>query len=663
MQQTKPQKPTALTPSDPLGARFCRYFNHPWKHIYAPVPEPGAKPQWLASKYCLSPRTLWQRYLDPDTLIGLRFGDETRYCLLDIDKGSPNHPANNFSGFKDFLNALEEIGLTRPLVLKSSSSGGLHVHYFFDRPLPTFALACAIKFALQDAGFRLQSGCLESFPNTKAWGSHYNACRLPLQVGSWLLDDDLQPLTDDLTHFLDAADVAAANQDLTTLQACCTVASERYEPRRISGTSIDHEEWKREWEKEIALGWTAPGQTNELLQKMVAYGKVWLELSGEDLIDYVVNTAINATGYQEFCGHQHEIRRRAQEWVTSTEKNNFYSPYRSYPKRSGTYKETFGYDATNNVVPLKSRVNSQRSAEAQDRVRQAFAHLKVLGTLPSSVAARAKALIATAKEILGIGVSRVTLWKYLKLWHPKHYKDAAVLQEQPAPCNDCSEIPTPPFCSAETDVETKSPEPAPCNDCSENSYTPPLMKVIPELSGMAPPQRVPCPALDLKRGEFEGGNEPVAAVEPEEAAEPAINTADLRRITALRLQAAKHAQQSVRSQSFELGRLIRGTERENAEQIAKFRFYWESAESVLMAEATEWAISNPTALPEALPPAAASPKNAESLPVVGDRVWWDDCPGHCSWMNPFTITAIDGGMAWLDFYSGLVPISKLRRGK
>lgn len=280
MQQTKTKQPTALTPADPLGARFCQYFNHPWKHIYAPVPEPGQKPQWLASKYCLSPRNLWQRYLDPDNLIGLRFGAETRYCLLDIDKGSPNHPANNESAFKDVLNALEEIGLVRPLVFTSSSSGGLHVYYFFEEALPTFALACAVKFALEDADQRLQSGHLESFPNTKAWRANYNACRLPLQIGSCLLDDDLQPLTSDLAHFLDAADVAAASQDSYTLQASCTKAKKRYDPRRMSDKlKGDVAEWERDWAKTIAEGWTAPGQTNELLKVMVAYGTVFKHLS------------------------------------------------------------------------------------------------------------------------------------------------------------------------------------------------------------------------------------------------------------------------------------------------------------------------------------------------------------------------------------------------
>ncbi len=47
----------------------------------------------------------------------------------------------------------------------------------------------------------------------------------------------------------------------------------------------------------------------------------------------------------------------------------------------------------------------------------------------------------------------------------------------------------------------------------------------------------------------------------------------------------------------------------------------------------------------------------------GDLVRWDDCPGHCADFNPFTITRIEDGAAWLDLYSKPVPLSKLRRCK
>jgi hypothetical protein len=48
--------------------------------------------------------------------------------------------------------------------------------------------------------------------------------------------------------------------------------------------------------------------------------------------------------------------------------------------------------------------------------------------------------------------------------------------------------------------------------------------------------------------------------------------------------------------------------------------------------------------------------------AAGDRVFWDSCPGHCSWMNPWTVRAIiDGQFACLDWYEKPVPLEQLRR--
>lgn len=422
MTQTKTQPQlAALSPADPLGARFCQYFNNPWKHIYKPLAAVGEKTQWKTANYFLNPRTLWERYLDPDTVIGLRFGSSTRYCLLDVDRGSCYHPASNYAAFKSVLAALEEIGLCRKRILLSSDSGGLHIYFFFDEPLPTFGLACALWFALDDAGLRVRNGQLETFPNMKAYGSLYNGCRLPLQAGSYLVNDELEILTNDLNQFLDAADTDAAHQDLSKLKEAIAAASIRRKRKQTNKLSEDDEVWKANWEQIIAQGWTGAGQTNELLKIMVAYGTVFQGLKGKELVDYVEAIAIVAPGYLTYCSHQHEIRQRATHWVSSTEHNEFYSEYCSYPNRRGTYKQTFGAESANNVIRFKSNLNEQRSNEAYYRVRQAVAHLKELCKLPKAIGARAKAIIDTAKNLFGKGVSMLTLRKssYLSLWHPR----------------------------------------------------------------------------------------------------------------------------------------------------------------------------------------------------------------------------------------------------
>jgi hypothetical protein len=56
------------------------------------------------------------------------------------------------------------------------------------------------------------------------------------------------------------------------------------------------------------------------------------------------------------------------------------------------------------------------------------------------------------------------------------------------------------------------------------------------------------------------------------------------------------------------------------------------------------------------------PQNAEAPEFfkVGDRVFWDHCPGYCASLNPFTITAIEGDYAMLDFMATSVPLTALR---
>ena len=419
-------------PADPIGTRFCQIFNHPWKFIIAPVPESGERPAWKTeSAYPLQPRNLWDTYCDSSHLLGLRFGKETRYALLDIDRGSRYHFLNDLKQFKSILEICEGIGLCRPLVIQSSDSGGIHIYFFLPEPIPTFKLACAIRFALLEAGVLLQPGEIESFPNVKAYAknfpSNYNAHRLPLQVGSVLLDDDFEPLTNNLAWFLDLADTAAACQDLTELAAAISKSYQRQSRTYTPSISNRAQEWKSHLENRSIQGWTGKSQTNELLKDFATYGVVWLALKGQALVDHVVATAINAPGYQQFCSHQHETRQRAIDWSKAAE--TYYSPYCSHPNRNNPYKQTFDPNPTNNIVDFPNRANAQRHQQTQERIRQVVAYLEEKGTLPAAATARSTAIISASIALHGIGVSQTTLHKqtYLPLWHPKHHVKLGVI--------------------------------------------------------------------------------------------------------------------------------------------------------------------------------------------------------------------------------------------
>ena len=80
----------------------------------------------------------------------------------------------------------------------------------------------------------------------------------------------------------------------------------------------------------------------------------------------------------------------------------------------------------------------------------------------------------------------------------------------------------------------------------------------------------------------------------------------------------------------------------------------------LMATTKAPAAPNPTGLGK--PSASNVSSSVDEPPLnVGSRVLWDKCPAHCASWNPFTISNIIGGMAWLDIYEKPVPLSALRR--
>ncbi|MGF1979795.1 MAG: hypothetical protein RMY30_029995 [Nostoc sp. CmiSLP01] len=431
----KALQPT-LEPLDPLGQRFLEYFHHGWGFIYAPTPKSGERPQWQTeTRYPLQPRNLWQQYLNPGVLLGLRFTKETNYLLIDLDRKSPLHPSNSRIKYQQLLASLEEIGLCRPIPIQSSDSAGLHIYYFLEEKQHSYTLACAIQQTLEAAGFKIKGGELEIFPNCKVYSkgspSNFNAHRLPLQTGSYVLDDCLEPWSDDIEDFLNAADWSAKGQDYEALAQALVRANSKkiikfpYRQRNAA------EQWRHDLEERISEGWTGPGQTNELLKDIARYGLVFRQLSGQTLVDYMVITACQSPGYVNWCRHQHEIEQRAKDWAKCCE--GFYTPYPGIPQRVNSYKEQFGTVDENKIINLHP--NSQRQQETIERIRSIVAQLQQTETFPLKTSDRAQAIIAASKAQYGKGVSQTTLHKpiYLPLWHPDH-------QEKPASKQPVNEL-------------------------------------------------------------------------------------------------------------------------------------------------------------------------------------------------------------------------------
>ena len=411
---TDVRQPTLL-PQDPLGVRLCELFPYLWNTIAAPN---EVKPAWeTLNKYPLRPRVLWQQWQDRTKLVGVRFGTDTQYGLLDIDRQSPYHPAQDPEGLTMLRAALETIGIYRTVLITSSASGGLHLYIPLPYAVPTFGLASALKQCLEAQDFTVGPGQLEIFPNTKAYGFagefiEYNAHRLPLQPasGSVLLNEDGNPLSSDLGRFLGTWDWAASGQSLEEVRTAIAIARSNGNKRRRRRLTIV-EDWRQDLQTEINAGWTGYGQTNAFLKTIACYAVVFERLSGEGLANFVHDTAMNAPGYADYCRHQHEIRRRATVWARATEK--YYWPLGTEPKREGSLTNEAG---GNPVIAINQ--NAQRALDAQRRIREAVEQLTNADQLPDEVTLRKTMLVQQ-------GISARTLYKYPELWHPVYQETVA----------------------------------------------------------------------------------------------------------------------------------------------------------------------------------------------------------------------------------------------
>lgn len=424
--------PIELPPSDPCSERLFEYFPHHWDFIQK---APDSK-DWITVKsYKPSPRVIWSRYQDPKKIIGVRFGQHTRYGMTDLDRGSVLHFQNNPDAFQDLCHAFEAIGLCSFVLLYSSYSMGLHLYFPLPEQVETFDFACALRMAVEGAGFAVKNGQLELFPNTKQYKKNtknndfscYNGHRLPLQPasGSILLDDDFSPCSENLKDFFTQMDLAAEQQDMETLRSVLSVSKDWYKRRKYNVNRFSHtntnnninrvKEWQEDTETIIQQGFTDAGQTNDLLREIGKYGRVFKALAGNDLHSYMRDTITSLPGYEDCCAHQHEIDKRCYHWAKIIEP--FWWPLGTAPTRHQTFEQI-----NQEGQKISRNLNVERMHECKNRLQQTLTHLLNQAiALPQKVGARLVLLCETSKRLFGKAFSKRTLQKeeYLMLWHPK----------------------------------------------------------------------------------------------------------------------------------------------------------------------------------------------------------------------------------------------------
>lgn len=388
---------------------FFDLFPHRFDYIYAPHPEPNVSPDWhTESRHPLTDRLLRQG----SYLYGVRFGTKTQYCLLDIDQGSPYHPSVDPFAIQRILATLETIGLVSYLACTSSNSGGLHLYIPLQSPQSSWELGAAITIVLENAGFIVKPGCLEVFPNRKCYSvqgkpSLFNAHRLPLQMGSYLLNRDFEPIWSDRHRFVQQWQIVQQQNEIPSGLLRQLLKQNQRKHYQVSGKAA---KFINDLNAEIELGWTDHGQTNYLLGRITMRAYIFhhiLEggspLEGQALVDEIVTIAQSLPGYQEWCQHQHEIEHRAAEWARCIEGSRYfhYGDLRSQKQKSLELA----------TEPKGLNWNQQQSQSTRDRIRKAVADLLDQDALPAQATARFKLLT-------GYGIGGGSLYRHKDLWHP-----------------------------------------------------------------------------------------------------------------------------------------------------------------------------------------------------------------------------------------------------
>lgn len=407
MPKTAPLKAEYIQESnDP----FLKLFPHRFDYIVADYPDPGHKPAWQTERrHPLSDRLL----VEGGKLFGVRFGSTTRYCLLDIDIDSPYHPRQDPQAIAHITAALEPLELVNYIACTSSNSGGLHLYFPFTEALSSWKVAAAVTALLEHAGFKPCPGRLEVFPNAKQYVADgqfqlFNAHRLPLQIGSYLLNQDWEPIWTNRSVFTQVWQQTQQHNLLTQTVLDCVLKQTK---PKVHSVSQKANKFINDLDTEIELGWTGPGQTNRLLGRITMRTYIFQHilgggnpLTGQPLIKAIVDIAKSLPGYLQWCNHQHEIEKRATDWAHCIENSHYYH----YGQKDSAFKPE---PATQTAINQLPTWNEQQQAGARERIRQAIAYLLETKSLPTQTTARFQALVNQ-----GIGGS--TLYRHRDLWHP-----------------------------------------------------------------------------------------------------------------------------------------------------------------------------------------------------------------------------------------------------
>jgi hypothetical protein len=411
-----------LDPLSEKGAKFLREYYR--KYTHKPIRADYAlEPIWKTPEK-ISPDELVKILRDKDELVGVRPGQETNHLTIDVDLGSIHYPQPilgeiGWEPVEDIRDVLLTLGLESKLFY-SSENKGIHIRVFLPEMVNTLHLAAVVEYALIDAGYELKGGQLELSPRIKPYSQEgekiqlHQAFRLPMQRGGAYIGigHEVEERADRLDHLVEIIQENIEEQDMDRLKEAMAEAYARlYEEnwkkfRQQAPVRGKAAQFKESMELRMARGFDGKGQTNELMKETLKYGYIFLHLTGEELADWLVGSMEAMPGYKQYCGHQHEMLRKAIVWQRWIEKpRNRYYPYGG---KGISQKEQAG--------ETEERVNKNegRAAEAKVKLRIAVQNLEKAGRKFTKVTE----LLAAIKAEANRSFSDRTLYKpeYRAIW-------------------------------------------------------------------------------------------------------------------------------------------------------------------------------------------------------------------------------------------------------
>ncbi|MEL6816812.1 MAG: hypothetical protein AAFP03_18695, partial [Cyanobacteria bacterium J06598_3] len=221
----------------------------------------------------------------------------------------------------------------RYLLVRSSTSGGIHIYFPLAEPVSAWAIACAAHAALTAAGVTIAGGICELFPNKKAFNAEHNGHRLPLQDGSFLLDDDFNCIGNNKAVFLRQWQLCAAGQGTKQL-AEGLLEKHKPIPKPVSVGALP------------PIAWTGQGQSNDVMRQLVNYGDAVIgHRTIQSLGNWIVAVAPRLPGFLQFASAESRDDVTRRNWAYRWAKSHFKAGRLYAAKSSSNHNATVAAEA------------------------------------------------------------------------------------------------------------------------------------------------------------------------------------------------------------------------------------------------------------------------------------------------------------------------------